>query len=806
MKHLLLFLLPWLFVADLQAQPTEPQARIDSLEALFAEAEPGFDKVDYWMGILRESLFIGDRDLFEETIARGKQLAEQYNEPAAMVAAIILGDNVIAFRYEGDGEKAVRLTKEGLDLALTTDDPDLIAFARYQYAENLSYEKGAFEEAREILEASIADFDDRVTLKNKGNTYKNLAYVQSQLGMNEEALQNYELALTTFEEVATNPDKHHRLNRVSAMYADGGINNVSQTIVYLGQAYQKVGNMDMALKTFQRSVAYCIKHNLEENQAWTMGHLAKLQALEGKYEEAITNLNIGIQIFEGLGYEKDVVEFYQALGDIYLDLGEAQPALESFDKTYEYYDRVRDSLRVVQAVIRQSDAYLLQDNLEKAFAVLEDATPIAEGSGVVINIITLKKQKARVLSRQQAWDEAEPLLQEVLIYCQERDRPNLEAETYFDLANIYFQQGQYSKAIATHQKSIALADTLNRAELKQENYEALSKAYARDGDYESALAAYTTFHTLTDSIYTAGAQEILRQEQVRQNVQTFQQEKEAATLQAQLLQSRNQLYLIVALALLLLLAVGGYLFAQLRKAKQSLENKNQELEDLNATKDRFFGIIGHDLRSPLLALESVGNQMEYHLRKGNTDKLVNLSKLMDTTTHRLTGLLDNLLNWALTQQGTLPNNPRPLHMRELSQQVLDMFALHAANKQITLENAIPDDLRVHADDTGMRTILRNLISNAIKFTPQGGQVRLSAKKEGSQVRVQIKDTGIGIPKEHLEHLFELKKERKAGTDGERGTGLGLVLVKELTSLNQGELLIDSEEGKGTAFTVRLPAA
>jgi len=806
MKHLFVLLFVWLLGAGLQAQPTDPQARIDSLEALFAEAEPGFDKVDYWSGILREILFIGDRELFEQCIERGKRLGKEYNEPAAMVLATILGDNVIAFRYEGDGEKAVQLTKEALDLALTTDDPDLIAFARYQYAENLSYEKGAFEEARDILEASIAEFDERVTLKNQGNTYKNLAYTQSQLGMNEEALQNYELALASFEEVATNPDKHHRLDRVSAMYADGGINNVSQTLVYLGQSYQKVGNMDMALKTYQRGVEYCIKHGLEENQAWTMGHLAKLQALEGKYEEAISNLNIGIQIFEGLGYEKDVVEFYQALGDIYLDLGEAETALASLDKTYEYYDRVKDSLRIVQAVIRQSDAYLLQDDLRKAYAVLEDATPIAEESGVVTNIVTLKKQKARVLSRQQAWDEAEPLLQEVLIYCQERDRPNLEAETYFDLANIYFQQRQFSKAVSTYQQSIALADTLNRTELKQENYEALSKAYARDGDYESALAAYTTFHILTDSIYTAGAQEILRQEQVRQNVQTFQQEKEAATLQAKLLQSRNQLYLFVALALLLLLAVGGYLFAQLRKAKQSLESKNQELEDLNATKDRFFGIIGHDLRSPLLALESVGNQMEYHLQKGHTDKLVNLSKLMDTTTHRLTGLLDNLLNWALTQQGTLPNNPKALDMRELSQQVLDMFALHAANKEITLENAIPDDLRAQADDTGMRTILRNLISNAIKFTPQGGQVRLSAKKEGNQVRVQIQDTGIGIPRAHLEHLFELKKERKAGTDGERGTGLGLVLVKELTSLNQGELQIESQEGKGTAFTVRLPAA
>jgi len=162
----------------------------------------------------------------------------------------------------------------------------------------------------------------------------------------------------------------------------------------------------MALKTYQRGVNYCIKHGLDENQAWTMGHLAKLQALEGKYEDAIGNLNEGIQIFEELGYEKDVVEFYQSLGDIYLDLGEAQTALESFDKTYSFYDIVNDSLRIVQVVIRQSDAYLLQNNPEQAYSVLEKATPIAEQSGVEANIVTLKKQKARVLSRQQEWGQA----------------------------------------------------------------------------------------------------------------------------------------------------------------------------------------------------------------------------------------------------------------------------------------------------------------------------------------------------------------------------------------------------------------
>lgn len=800
MKHLIpaLFLL-LLFLLLSPRMSAQTQARIDSLEALFAQAEPGFDQVDYYVGIMRETLFLGDRELMEQNIARGKKLAEEYNEPAALVAAIILGENVIAFRFEGDGEKAVRLTRKALDIALTTDDPDLIAFARYQYAENLSYEKGAFAEAKEILEASIAQFDDRVTLKNQGNTYKNLAYAQTQLGLNEKAVQNYERALAIFQEVATHPDKHYRLDRVSAMYADGGINNVSQTLTYLGQAYQKVGNMDMAEKTYQKGVAYCKTHGLEENRSWTMGHLAKLQALEGKYEEAIRNLNTGIQIFEDLGYEKDVVEFYQALGDIYLELKEPETALASFDKTYNFYDRVNDSLRIVQVVIRQSDAYLLQNNLEQAFSVLEQATPVAEESGVQANVITLKKQKARILSEQKEWERAEQYLQEVLAYCQERDRPNLEAETYYDLGVIYHEQGQPKDAIAAFQQSIQLATSLGRPELQQENYEALSAAYVADNNYPAALTAYTSFHTLTDSLYTAEAQEILRQEQVRQNIQTFQEEKEAATLQAQLLQSRNQLYLIIALALLLLLAVGGYLFARLGTA-------NRELAAINTTKDRFFGIIGHDLRSPLLALESVGNQMEYHLKKGNTDKLVNLSQLIDITSSRLTGLLDNLLNWALTQQGTLPHNPQPLPIREMSQQTLDMFALHAASKQITLENAISHDLQVHADETGMRTILRNLISNAIKFTPQGGQVRLAAKKEGNQIQLQVQDNGVGIREEALSSLFQLEKERQTGTDGERGTGLGLILVKELTSLNQGELHVDSLEGKGTTFAVWLPAA
>ncbi len=135
-----------------------------------------------------------------------------------------------------------------------------------------------------------------------------------------------------------------------------------------------------------------------------------------------------------------------------------------------------------------------------------------------------------------------------------------------------------------------------------------------------------------------------------------------------------------------------------------------------------------------------------------------------------------------------------------------MFDMSAETKGITINNHIPENLRIQADENALNTILRNLISNAVKFTAPGGTVHVKAETQNGQVLLRIQDSGIGMSPDKLQELFTLQPKSNKGTGGERGTGLGLILVKELTERHQGQLIVESREQEGSTFTVALPEA
>ena len=166
--------------------------------------------------------------------------------------------------------------------------------------------------------------------------------------------------------------------------------------------------------------------------------------------------------------------------------------------------------------------------------------------------------------------------------------------------------------------------------------------------------------------------------------------------------------------------------------------------------------------------------------------------------------MDNLLNWALSQQGVLPYHPKPISIQQAGENIFNMFENNAKAKSITLNLQIEKHQRVFADEASLNTILRNLVSNAIKFTPEGGTVTLSTETKGDKIFININDTGTGISGEKLSKLFSLEKVSNKGTFGEKGTGLGLTLVKELTELNKGSINVNSLLGKGSNFTLSLP--
>ncbi len=239
---------------------------------------------------------------------------------------------------------------------------------------------------------------------------------------------------------------------------------------------------------------------------------------------------------------------------------------------------------------------------------------------------------------------------------------------------------------------------------------------------------------------------------------------------------------------------------------EKIESQNRQLQQLNDTKDKFFGIIAHDIRSPIVALEGVGEQMQYYLKKGKQDKLLKLSDRIDSTARRLSRLLDNLLNWALLQQGVIPYHPESIPIRQTAEETIGMFEQHAALKNIQLRNNIADSIIAFADPSSLQTIFRNLLSNAIKFTPVNGEVYLSASEHGEEVKISFKDSGVGISEEKLQDLFSLNAKSQKGTAGERGTGLGLSLVQELIKLNKGHLAVESRLQIGSIFSIHLPEA
>ncbi|MBK6948905.1 MAG: HAMP domain-containing histidine kinase [Haliscomenobacter sp.] len=326
-----------------------------------------------------------------------------------------------------------------------------------------------------------------------------------------------------------------------------------------------------------------------------------------------------------------------------------------------------------------------------------------------------------------------------------------------DISNNYRMLGKPDSAIYYGLQASELAQTYGFLGQQKNIQLALSYAEEEAGNYAQALAYHKTYLQLHDSIYSANASLKLKEEQVRQNVADYQREKEQAQREAVLLHTRNRLYLALAAALLAILLVGGYLFFQLRQAQRQLQSKNLQLQQLNLTKDRFFGIIAHDIRSPIVALDSVAEQIEYYLETQRPEKLDLLAKRVDKTVKRLSALLDNLLSWALLPQGVVPYHPQSIPIASVAESAIEMFSANAHAKEIRLETYFPGDLAVFADESALHAILRNLLSNAIKFTPSWRTVSLSAEQTEDKIYIKINDTGTGISAEKLEKLFSLEK-------------------------------------------------
>lgn len=235
------------------------------------------------------------------------------------------------------------------------------------------------------------------------------------------------------------------------------------------------------------------------------------------------------------------------------------------------------------------------------------------------------------------------------------------------------------------------------------------------------------------------------------------------------------------------------------------EKKENQIKKLLDDKNTFFSIIAHDLRGPfngIIGLSELLLEKDNQLNQEETNEFI---ELIHQSSKNTFSLLDNLLTWSQSQTGNLEFNPKNLEIKTITNKSINLLANIAKNKNITLNTAIDTDQYLFADKNMLETVFRNLISNAIKFTPNNGEVSLSMQKENRQFVFSVQDNGIGIAPEKIKTLFNINhRQTTSGTNNETGTGLGLMLCKDFVEKHGGQIWVKSHPGKGSTFIFSIP--
>jgi PAS domain S-box-containing protein len=242
-----------------------------------------------------------------------------------------------------------------------------------------------------------------------------------------------------------------------------------------------------------------------------------------------------------------------------------------------------------------------------------------------------------------------------------------------------------------------------------------------------------------------------------------------------------------------------------KKAELQLKESEKRLLELNATKDKFFSIIAHDLKSPFTSIIGLSELLAEQVGRKDYDGIEEYANMIQSSSWRAMDLLTNLMEWSRSQTGRIEFNPVSINMAELIDEVSELLNVAAKQKNITISKDLPAGLTLFADRLMINTVLRNLISNAVKYTNNGGTIEISAVLKEKELEVSVKDNGIGLKKEALDKLFHIEESVSTpGTQDEEGTGLGLILCKDFVSKHGGKIRAESEPGNGSRFVFTIP--
>lgn len=396
------------------------------------------------------------------------------------------------------------------------------------------------------------------------------------------------------------------------------------------------------------------------------------------------------------------------------------------------------------------------------------------------------------------------------------DCGNLESVSfmYMNLASLVNMQGKYSKALDYLYKGIELADSLELLSQLRQGHKNLSETYSYIGDYENAYKYHLTYITFKDSIFNiekaARFQEInVLYETEKKERELIEKQSELELKNVQIEKSTQQRNLLIVIAGLFVIAFmfGYYRFTEKKKYSIILDKKNAELQRLNAAKDKLFSIISHDLSSPVSSYTRLTNALLKAIDNLSAEQLKEYISELNVSSVRLQSLLSNLLQWSLNQSGHFVPNPKKTDIINLLKRVCESVNISAKEKNIQINTITKENqIFLMLDEKMTETVFRNIISNAVKFSPSNSVIGIQINSQSNTVNVIVNDSGIGMDDEDLAKLFKYGEDiAKIGRGKEnKGSGLGLILAYEFVERNNGKIFAKRNKNGGLSISVEYP--
>lgn len=532
----------------------------------------------------------------------------------------------------------------------------------------------------------------------------------------------------------------------------------------------------------------------------------------GKYEEAVSLYYQALDLAEQIKDSTALAKVNHNLGMIYDELEDFDEAIKYFQKSLGINRYVRDSALMAKTFQNISISYQNKKDLVKSLEYIGKANSLALIRKDTAMIIDLTNNLGTISYDQKKLDESlEYYLKALELYRKTKDTQGV-AYAYNNIGLVYLDKGDYKKSLGYFNQSLALATELKMFDFTADVYSNLAIYYKEVKDYKNAFLFYDKYNTVYDSLIGERKSKMIRQIQAKYQLgkKTRELEELRNKNQIQLNTIDNarsfQIYLAaITLLVVILMIATFYLLFKEKKLAAELKIKTTELNDLNISKDKFFSIIAHDLKNPFNVLVSYTSLLKTDLEMFSTEELKQIVTDLNQASENGFNLLQNLLLWTRTQTNRIHIFKSKFNLSEVFEKVKALVDLNLLSKDQKLTIVVDPERVAYADKDMIATIVRNLVFNAIKFSPKGSEIILKATETEAGLQIDVIDSGVGIPPETIKKLFRIDTNTSLqGTEGETGTGLGLVICREFVEKHNGQIWVESELGKGSVFSFTLP--